>query len=271
MLRRISPLLIAFQFFSCATAERKLSSIQAPDDAFDPIPAECYSNTLGGETPENWTVRNHALSENQKKNLRWIKRCALPFLPGNIDHQTEIAAKAAWWALREGILSRAPNQIFGFSNCHENGEDQIRTSRPLYVCPDPKQAWQVGIAAAQVPNYSLQTIHETRSQLFPGFSASTPDEPFLLKWTAGLAGHTEGTKNQDAILKSTGRLKRSWLLRNPLIGLVLVAENEVQKECIEDHRPWCFKGSHPEAKAFSGNKKGMLDAIQDLKQIFASP
>ena len=261
---------LAVSASGCVTAGRQTASVELEAPPTAVIPAECYSSSLAAPVRAGVTINGHVLDpeldQNRLKAIQWISRCVVPFLPGSDEEQATLAAKTTWWTLREGILLRSPRDLFRYSNCHLNGKDTYKSGAPLFVCPNPRVTWQVGIAAAQVPNYSEKKIAETRDRLAAGFSGLTDEQ--ILAWTATLAGFPSSDPAHAKILNSTGRLKRSWLLRNPLIGFVLVGESEVELECLRDHRGWCFFGSYPDAKNFGGSKKAMLRSIDDLKRIF---
>ncbi len=227
---------------------------------------ECYSGAAIPSTEENPTVNGHALSDEETQNVRWIGRCVLPFLSGTKPEKAEMLAKATWWALREGNLGLTGAKIHRYSICHgRDDRDHVKSKFPLYVCPT--DTWQVGMASGQAMVYDEKTysakVHDVIENLDPKL-----DEKDLLAWTAELAGAIPGSNIHTSIIHSKGRLKRSWLARNPLVGFAVIGKAAVEQQCYIQKRDWCFKGSYPEAKNYSGSKKGMIKAVGDLENYF---
>lgn len=210
-------------------------------------------------------MNGHVLNAPEARNVQWIGECVAPFLPGTPDERAAVAARTTWWALREGVLEMTGERLFGYSNCHENGKDRHRTTQPGYNCGT--NIWQVGMAAGQVANYSKELYAEKTEEVLSNLHPALTDTA-LLAWTASLAGYEENSSSHKSIISSTGRVKRSWLLRNPLVGFLLVEKQEVKGECLTDKKKWCFSGSFPAAKKFSGSVKGMNKSIADLKRYF---
>lgn len=238
---------------------------------------ECYEPTLpesAGDS-EDIYVNHHKLSEAQAQNVRWISHCVVPFLPGTLPEKIDLAAKVTWWTLREGTLEMNAEKLFRYSNCHEKarvtkkgkhirGVDTIRSNWPLYNCST--NIWQVGIMAGQVANYQDSEVKEKFDDIFGQLDPSITQKE-VLEWTASLAGYPAGTPTSREIMNSTGRVKRSWFIRNPLIGMMLTIR-EVEDECLRDGRGWCFKGRYDDAVHFSHTKIGMKEAISDLNAFF---
>lgn len=267
-LASVRPVFALFLLLSgCATGVRAPASESNVAVDLAAILKECHRGTDGETAREDLKVNGNLLTSVQAKNVQWISRCVVPNLPGSADAQAKLAARAAWWALREGILSRSGADVFRYSNCHESTGDRYRTSEPFFVCPDPKNAWQVGIAGGQVPNYSDAKILATFERVFPPIDPRMTESD-ALKWTANLAGFPEKSPTGVAIAKSVGRLRRSWMIRNPLVGFVLVAESEVEVECLRQKKPWCFAGKYTEATRFAKSETAMRRSIEDLRKIF---
>jgi hypothetical protein len=228
---------------------------------------DCYSSDASArENPnEVLVVNGYRLSETQTKNVQWVRRCVVPMLPGSAKEQKSVAARNTWWSLREGIFDLDGAMAFRYSNCHEDGQDHSRTNDPLYQCPT--SIWQVGFAAGQVANYSDREIDAAKDQVFETLDPSI-DEGAILAWTATLAGFPDATKTQARIRRSTGKVRRSWFVRNPIIGFLLVGKQEVTSECLSEGKPWCFGSGYPAAKQFSHNRAAMLQSIADLERIF---
>jgi hypothetical protein len=227
---------------------------------------ECYSDDLTEATPTGWSVNQHALNETESKNIQWISKCVLPLLPGTAEERLDLVAKVTWWALREGVLELSSDRVFRYSLCDNGkGVDTARSATPLYNCES--NIWQVGIAGGQAMNYSQKDIDEKTTAVINALGGGiTEDE--LLDWTASLAGFGEGSKDYAGIMSSTDRVRRSWFVRNPLVGMLLTI-TEVQNECLVEGKSWCFDGNYDEAIKFSGTRANMLTSIDDLKKIFA--
>jgi hypothetical protein len=212
------------------------------------------------------TVNGHRLSAAQSANVNWIARCVVPMLPGTVAEQAHAAALSTWWSLREGILDIPGMKAFRYSNCHElDGHDHTRSNQALYNCPT--SIWQVGIAAGQVANYTLTQMRAVESRVF-GTLDSRIQENSILGWSASLAGFRPGSATHEAIRQSSGRVRRSWLMRNPVIGMLLVGPQEVTSECFIDKKRWCFNGDYPDAVHFSHTVAGMRQSIADLETQF---
>lgn len=224
----------------------------------------CYSSQWNPPSGPELFVNGNQLSKTQRKNVLWVKHCILPHLPGTREEKLTTASRTTWWSLREGIFNLKDHKIFRYSNCHEGGRDRFRSNFPLYACPG--NIWQVGIGAAQVMNYSRKTVSEMKTEIF----GENISERALLKWTALLAGYPAGTTANTQIVHSKGKVRRSWMMKNPLIAFQLVAHSEVKDECLIDKKRWCFGKGYPEARKFAVNEAAMLRSIRDLRRIFSS-
>ena len=272
--RSTAVLVALFLAFSgCAFAQRSPTSVEEPSYILPPavdlasILKECYQADLGLPVKTNLKVNGHVLNATEAKNVQWIGHCVVPNLPGTAEKRADVAAKTTWWSLREGILDRSGTDAFRYANCHERGKDRIRSTTPLYNCPT--NLWQVGIAAGQVMNYSAAEYSEKAALVGPNLDPKT-DEDALLRWSATLAGFGEGTPAFKGILAAKGRVRNAWMLRNPLVGFLLVAKQEVENECLKGSHKWCTSGNYPAAVRFSHTRAGMKKAIADLKKIFLS-
>ena len=242
---------------------------------------ECFSPELNIPLKNNLEVNGYDLEETQAKNIQWISHCVRPFLPGTKEQQSDIAAKATWWALREGVLDFTTMQAVRFSSCDAGGSrDRNQSNSPTMGCVRG-HAWQVGMAAGQVPNYSKSELTGVMHLLFPGIT-----ENEILDWTAQLAGFMPGTPEHNAILKTPADdIKRSWLLRNPVIGAMVVSRSEVQIECLKQNAKWCLARTNVFVKnkkdksqiarvstpiRFSNSPADMQKTIADLKHIYLS-
>lgn len=289
---RVSVCLVVFLLgiSGCSSSPRNLpEAVDAPDTRklataenlppyvdLAPILKDCYRADLDLPVKTGLKVNGHPLNSVQAKNIQWISRCVVPYLAGDQETRLTVAARTTWWALREGILSRQIDRAFRYANCHEkaahgkkHGVDRGRTDFPLYVCPT--NTWQVGLAAGQVMNYSEKELATNLDAITPSFDPKL-NETALLKWTANLAGITEGTEVEHAILTSQGRLRRAWLMRNPVLAFPLVATQEVVIECLgKKTHGWCLEGNddNDDAAKFSKTRTGMNRAISDLRKIFS--
>jgi hypothetical protein len=241
---------------------------------------ECATPTLSGSPRTNIKVNNHILNPTEARNVQWVNRCILPNLPGSAEEQAIVAAKTTWWALREGIMDIETEKVFRYSNCTEpvgmkcdkhhrhckpKFKDRVRSSLPLWNCPT--NIWQVGISAGQVANYSESDVTDAFEKIYRALDPRITQND-VIRWTAILAGFPEGSPEYNGIMKSTGRVRHSWLVRNPLIGFLLVQDLEVQRECMIDHRGWCFGKAYPAEKHYAPTRAASIRSIADLKRIF---
>ncbi len=231
------------------------------------IDPHCFHYKVSAEPLRAQTLNGYSLNSNELENLHWIKKCVLPHLPGSAASRIKNVAQVSWWSLREGVLELNGERLFRYANCHfSRTGDRVVSNLPLWNCET--NIWQVGIMAGQVMNYSLESISRKIGQLQ---AVLGPDvtEHTLLEWTANLAGYAPGSEVSRSILASTGRVRRSWLMRNPLLGMLLV-KTEVVDECLNGTKRWCFAGDYPEARKFSGSRSRMLRSIQELEAYFSS-
>ena len=210
------------------------------------------------------TVNGTALSTVQATNLDYVARSVLPRLPGDERQRLDVAARAAWWGLKEATYSLP--QPHSFSSCGPSNERKA----PLDVCP-AGEPWQVGLAAVQVPNFTDLEVERAIELLTPAITADG-----ALREAVLLAGFDPQVGTGAAIVASTGRLRRSWLLRHPAVGMLLVERN-VTQECLESSSScrsnppvWCFRKRWPETAAFAADCAASLRSVSDLRQILGS-
>lgn len=206
------------------------------------------------EPPDD--INGRKLSDTEKANLKYIKENVLSQLGGDGDAQATTAARAAWWALHEMVLNLKQPSVFSYSNCGSgDGNTPIGITDS---CSAP--TWQVGIGAVQVPNYSDSQVESMAKERHPGKTIKE-----ILDEYAQLTGNSSGAA-YNTIINSTGKARRSNLLRDPATGISMVANNEVKNECIiPSPKSWCVRET-PIAK----NLESINKSIEELKQYFLS-
>jgi hypothetical protein len=232
----------------------------APDASVDAAPAE---GDAGGDAstpkpPPDFTVNGQALDADEKAIIEVVAKDVVPVVPGaNRDERVMLAAQGSWWALKEGVWGLGLPDVYAYSNCNTtSGDERIG---PLESCAAGR-AWQVGIAAVQVPNHDLAEVEGLAKQLYP---QRTSNE--ILGDVAKATGLPQAT--QDSIVASTGSLRTSWLLRVPAIGFAAVVPGEVVPECVEGSKSWCFGSGWDETKKFAATKDDAAQSIEDLRRI----
>lgn len=200
-------------------------------------------------------VNSHAMSATEAAWIHYIAYCVLPPTGDRATRLAE-AAPVAWWSLKEGVLD-VKNAV-AYNNCHKNGTDQIIP--PTEVCPSGA-AWQVGVSAVQVPNVTLAALEAAAPTLVPN---RTEDE--LLAATAIEAGYAAGTAEHDAIVASTGDLRRAWLLHASVLGFHFQSPI-VTSECVTQAKSWCYGTGWTASASFAPTKPAALQAIADVQAI----
>lgn len=201
-------------------------------------------------------VNGRALSERELKWLRVLATEALPNLPGSADERLDRASRVAWWALKEAVWEQA--NVYAYSLCNSDAGDHKIGA--LEACGRGR-AWQVGLAAVQVPGHSSQSLEKLAAELLP---SRDPDD--LLAEVAARAGFPRGSATSQAIIGSTGSVRASWLLRVPAIG-ARVVDDEVVPECINDNRSWCFGRGWDETRFFAPTRAAAMRSMRDLRGI----
>ncbi len=210
--------------------------------------------------PVDWTVNGHLLSVREQAAVLVIASDVVSRLAGARDARITLAARGAWWALKEGTWEQALPAIYGYSNCNTASGDM--TIGPTEICAAGR-AWQVGLAAVQVPGRTVAELESLGGMLFPGMTPAA-----LLADVAAKAGESQATL--DAIVASTGSLRMSWLLRVPAIGIATVVPGEIVPECIDASKSWCFGSAWDETKKFAPTKEAANISIADLERILAA-
>ena len=239
--RLFLPMLIVLAG-GCAVDEPMLGEI---DQDLIKVPLEAY------------TVNGHLLNPQERAQVRYIGRTVVNQLAGSLDKRLTTAARSTWWTLKEGVLDL--DNPFVFSLCTFDGRD----ARIGYnqECPDPHHAWQVGIAAVQVPNYPYDQVKGVANRLFPDSSTTE-----VIGLAAELAGFPEGSAAWRELRASQGRLRTSWLLRSPPVGITLV-ETEVKNECIDQSLSWCYGTRWDTTALYAPTRSAAMRSIADLKVL----
>lgn len=218
--------------------------------------------TKSGGFVANLVVNGHRLHPNEERWVRFVGKSVVPQLRGPREERIKIAAEATWWGLKEGIY-RLPNPI-AFSSCSQKqqsgGQKDVRLG-PTQIC-ESGRAWQVGLAGVQVPNFTDQKVLDTVKALWPDRSADD-----VLKETLKLAGLNPSDASGKAILSSEGALRRSWLLRNPVVGFTLVDLN-IRRQCLQANNSYCYGTGWEQTKLYAPTREGALKSIADLTKLY---
>jgi len=206
-------------------------------------------------------VAGHEVREPACGWLEYVGREVVPRLEGPRDERIRAAAVVAWWSLKEGVLFL--DNAIAYSNCHFDGEGDRRIG-PLETCQG--RAWQVGVAAVQVPGRDLEPLTATARRLFP---EQTVDE--TLAQTARAAGLDAGAVAAVAGASREGdaSLRRSWLLRTSAVGFTFQSPT-VARECVYDTQRWCFGDRWEATRLFAPDRETALRAIDDIAALFGT-
>ena len=216
-------------------------------------------------------VNGAPLTKNQARLIQYIAKDILSNLPRKAAEQMETAAYSAWWALREGTLEmRNPHAM---SHCtvaevkdgkKRNHDVQLGV---LNSC-ERGQPWQVGLAAVQVftpDGPAREQYRRVQRIIREAWGGTGRDETAIVKEAAKLAGVDA---QADAIVAlPIGPLRTGWLVRHSVVGIALVAGQEVKPECFRDQKDWCFGGTD-RGKIFAPDPKGAQQSVDDLKKLF---
>jgi hypothetical protein len=216
----------------------------------------------GSSSSADIIVNGHKLTGNRAAWVRYIAASVVPQLPGTREEKIGIAAITTWWSLKEGVLSL--HDPIPFSLCSQlqnNGRYRDVRLRELEVC-DPGRPWQVGIAGIQVPSFSESQVLGAIPQIWP---AKT--EMDVLADIVNIANLNPARDPGASILASDGDLKKSWLLRHPVVAFTL-QEPIVTAECINASKSWCYGGGWTESRDFAPTRDAALASIEDLKCAF---
>ena len=249
-MRRLLPIVLATATFV------PLSSACATQDA----PPEDPATGDGGGKADGATgfvVNGHNLTAREQQWMTYVAAHVLPRLQGATDRALEIASRAAWWSLKEGIFdtSNPPK----YSNCNTASGDQL--IGPLELCGSGR-AWQVGLAAVQVPNHQLAELETLAGELYPELVIAD-----VLAGAAAEAGFDPSTGTGAAITAATGTLRKSWLLRDSAIGFTAVERDEVVTECIVGSKSWCYGTSWDTTRWYAPSKTSAMRSIADIAAL----
>ena len=227
---------------------------------------ECFTARAIG-APERIVVNGNALTPAQVDNVQWISRCVIPFLPDTWAHRTDLAAKVTWWALKEGNLDLPSASVIRYSNCHTRHGDRDFSDQPGFVCPT--SIWQTGMSGIQVPVGDDAKVLN-RAENLAHFIHPQATAQDLLHWTVSLADFSDSPQAKAAILNSTGRLRTSWLLRNPIVGFASLDLTDLGGSCFVRGREksWCFGKRWDATKAYAPTQLAAGRAISDLRKYF---
>jgi hypothetical protein len=206
----------------------------------------------------SWRVNGRTPNAVERKWIRHVATEVVPHLSGSRGVRVRTAARVSFWSLKEGIFDLDNAHVF--SNCNTSSGD--RRIGPLDRC-SPGRAWQVGLAAVQVPNQSLESVESVARRLFPGDPLT-----LVLRDAADEAGFARFGTIADAIASSGGSLRESWLLRRAPVGFTVV-EDDIVRECISGSRSWCYGRGWSTSARFSPDRAGALQTIRDLTRILA--
>lgn len=208
-------------------------------------------------SPEPLLVRGIELDAEQDLWVRYIATHVVPLVLGSASERIDKSAYVTWWALKEGVLN--VNNPLSYSNCSFPPDQTIG---PAEICPDPDNAWQVGLSGVQAAWRTLESVEQLASTVL---AQATIGE--ILVDAAATAGFGASTSLGLTIASSDDRLRLSWLLRNGPVGFE-AQYSPVYNQCFVSSEPWCFGSGWPTSAAFAPSQAGALQAIDDLKSIF---
>ena len=202
-------------------------------------------------------VRGVELDAEQELWVRYIAAHVVPQVPGSAGERIDKSAYVTWWALKEGVLN--VNNPLSYSNCSFPPDQHIG---PVEVCPNPDNAWQVGLSGVQAAWRTLESVEEVALTVYP-------QEPIgeILVDAAITAGFGVTTSLGQTIASSDDRLRLSWLLRNGPVGFE-AQYPVVYNECFVSVETWCFGSGWPTSAAFAPTQAAAQEAVTDLKSIF---
>ncbi len=219
-----------------------------PDDSYEPTTIAESELTVAGST----------LTAAQAKWVLEVEK-VVARLPGTQAERARRAAIVVWWALKEGVLDVQPSP-YRHNLCTSTAGGVWKDVKlgDLDQCWGP--AWQVGLSGIQVPNVTDWQVTNMASTIYPGVPLTT-----LLAQIATAAGIDPSSPTGKGIVASTGRLRSSWLLRDPAIGIAL--QWPFADDCYFGGPSWCY-GSWAEAKRFASGLWRIQQVIADLEKRY---
>lgn len=194
-----------------------------------------------------------SLSPNEARWVDFIAKTVVPSLPGAPADKARTAAVVTWWALKEGVLD-LPNPL-RHNLCSQAGEVQIGD---LGVCS--AGPWQIGISGIQGNAVSDEQVEDARRRAYGSESVQS-----TLSRIAKTARVDSAT--YDAIVRSTGALRRAWLLRDGAVSFPL--QRPFVEACLASSPPsWCF-GSWDTARAYASDPTRIDEVMRALGATFA--
>lgn len=191
------------------------------------------------------------LNANESRWVDFIAKSVVPSMSGGDKART--AAVVTWWALKEGILD-LPNPL-RHNLCTQAGEVQIGD---LGVCP--AGPWQIGLSGIQGNAVTDEQVESARRAAYGSEPVST---------SLGRIARTArvDSATYDAIVRSTGALRRAWLLRDGAISFPL--QRPFVEVCLGSNPPgWCF-GSWDTARKFASSVPRISEVMGELERAFA--
>lgn len=219
------------------------------------------SSSGGGDGP--LVIRGTTLDANQARWVRYVASDVVPQMRGTRQQRIDKAAYVLWWSLKEGILRL--DDALSYSNCHYPPDTHIG---PTDVCPDPDNAWQVGVSGVQAAWRTLADVESLAHDVHPDQTIGE-----TLAHAADAAGFTAGSATATAIAQSTGRLRLSWLLRDAAVGFE-AQHPTVYGECFQtcasggEHTcAWCFGSGWDDSAAFAPSRSAAEASVAQLAEV----
>jgi hypothetical protein len=227
----------------------------------DDDPGGASSSTGGSSGPIS--VRGTVLDATQEHWVRHVAVDVVPEMRGTREQRIDKAAHVLWWSLKEGILRL--DDALSYSNCHYPPDTRIG---PTDVCPNPNNAWQVGVSGVQAAWRTLADVEALAKDVHPDRSIGE-----TLIAASEAAGFDAGSATGSAIAQSTGRLRLSWLLRDGAVGFEAQYPT-VRGECFQTCASgweytcaWCFGSGWDDSAAFASSRGAAEDSVADLADV----
>jgi hypothetical protein len=222
----------------------------------DEVGYDCAEPVAGDEAGPLYVVGTQ-LGAGQAAWVRHIAKAIVPQMKGSRADRIAKAAEVTWWSLKEGVLEL--DDPLSYSNCHFPPDQHIG---PLDVCPDPNNAWQVGISGVQAAWRTLADVEALTASVHPGMTSTD-----VLVDAAEEAGFPASSATGQAIAGSSGRLRLSWVLRDGAVGFE-AQYPVVHDECFVQGLYWCFGAGWPSSATFAPDVWTSEQAVSDLEAIF---